>query len=356
MWIAFHAGSPSPDSRRGATTEPLPTQPSAPTRRHASLVAIARLALIAAAGWALHRELHDLRPAGVWAALSGYGWTHVSLGFACTGASFLLLGAFEWLALRSSADPAARKVPARRAFATGFVANALSQSVGLALLTGSAVRLRAYERAGLRSAGVAGVSAFVTLTVTLGLLASAAAAFLASGAPVVLGRFSISVVPAGIVLAAAVLAYLAWSATGAGESVGIGRWRLSRPPVALAAAQVALSALDWCITGAVLYAFLPPGAGLQFATMLRAYIIAQTAGVMSHVPGGIGVFELVFLSLLAPSGAGERAAVLAALLMYRVVYYLAPLLLAMAGAAVSELLPRRRRERTLAFEELVHAD
>ncbi len=81
---------------------------------------------------------------------------------------------------------------------------------------------------------------------------------------------------------------------------------------------------------------------MGYATLLRAYLVAQTAGVASHIPGGYGVFELAMVALLPASTPSARVALVAALLLFRVVYYLLPLLTAGVLAAVVELRAGRR--------------
>jgi uncharacterized membrane protein YbhN (UPF0104 family) len=297
-----------------------------------------RIALFALAGWALRRELVGLQGAELLRHLASYGPRHLMLGLACTIGSFLALGLIERLALRYANAPTTAR---RRVMTTAFVANAFSQSVGLALLTGAAVRMRAYARSGLDAADVARVSAFVTLTVTLGLLGAGAVALLASTAPLALGRMSIAARPLGALLALTVLAYLAWSMWGTGNALGHGRWRIQRPSASLAAAQLLLSTADWLLTGTVLFALLPPGTALGYGELLRVYLVAQTIGVASHVPGGAGVFEVVVLTLVARGDASRRAALLSALVLFRVLYYLAPLLVASLIAALSELRAHR---------------
>ena len=228
-----------------------------------------RGALLVAACWALRRELAGIRPADLVARLAAYGLPHVALGLACTAASFLVLGAIEVAALRQAAGESSTDVPRRAAMTTAFVANAFSQSIGLALL---------------------------------------------------------------------VLAYLTWSLVGRGEALGRGRWSLPRPSATLAAAQVGLSALDWLLTGTVLFAFVPAALGVGYWALLRAYMIAQTVGMTSHVPAGAGVLELVMLALLAGAApAAARAAVVASLVMFRVVYYVMPLVVAVVVAGAAEL-------------------
>lgn len=312
---------------------PIPARSAWP---HAATTALRSLLLILAA-WALRREISGLHGGEVLHHLRGYGFRHVALALACTLASFLALAGIEVLALRYTGY--ARTVSRRSAVVTAFVAHAFSQSMGLALLTGGAVRLRAYSRYALDATAVARISAFVTITVTLGLLLTGAGALLASAAPLQLWRTVVPVRPVGLALALIVIAYMVWSAAEHGDALGRGRWRVDRPSPLLAAGQLLISALDWVLTGTVLYAVLPPSAGVGYVELLRAYLVAQMAGVASHIPGGAGVFEVVVLGLLA-GGVQQHAALVASLVMFRVAYYLVPLVAAGVVAGLAELLPQ----------------
>jgi phosphatidylglycerol lysyltransferase len=291
-----------------------------------------RIALLCLAAWALRRDLSGLDAADLSRQLHEYGWHALTLGLLCTAGSFVALGVIEVIGLRYAERG---DVPPRVVAATSFVANAFSQSIGLALLTGSAVRLRAYARHGLDAAAVARVSAFVTLTVSLGLLATGSGALLASEAPLRLFDLAIPVRPAGAVLGLVVLAYLAWSAFGVREVVNEGAWEIRRPSLPVAVGQLLVSALV-CV--------MPAAVGIGYGTLMRVYLVAQTVGTMSHVPGGAGVFELVMLTLLASVVSPElRAALVASLVMFRVLYYLLPLAVALVVALGAELMPSRGR-------------
>lgn len=314
-----------------------------------------RLGLLVLAGWALRRELAGVQTDELLRQFGGYGWRHATLALTGTLASFLVLGLIELLAIRHANTA---HIPRRTAMTTAFVANAFSQSIGLALLTGAAVRLRAYARRGVTASAVARISAFVTLTITLGLLACGAVAFLASREPLRALRLTLPVHPLGALLGLAVLAYLAWSLFAVRGQVGRGRWQLRRPRPRAAVAQLLLSSSDWLLTGTVLFAVLPSSLGFEYGALLRAYLVAQTAGMASHVPGGAGVFEAVMLTLLAHGAVTQRAGLVAALVMFRVVYYLLPLLVALGVAAVAELWPTGvHRIAAPALErELVHVE
>ena len=275
--------------------------------------------------------------------LSDFGAADLALGVVCTAASFASLGVIERLALRYLARDGV--VPARTSMITALVANAFSQSIGVALLTGSAVRLRAYGRRGLDATDVARVTGFVTLTATLGLLATGGAALLATRTPLVLAQRSIPTSPIGAAMLALAAGYLVWSLAGHRATLGTGGWRIARPRPQLAARQIIVSSADWLLAGTVLYLALPNAlaAGIGFGTMLRVYLVAQTAAMLSHVPGGAGVFELVVIALVRPLlQPAQRTAIVAALVAFRVLYYLMPLVIALLIAAWSELLPSRR--------------
>jgi uncharacterized membrane protein YbhN (UPF0104 family) len=310
------------------------------TRATSFVVPALRVALAIAAFWALRRELSGVDLGTLLSQLRRYGWAHLALGLACMTGSFLILGVVELLALRQSVRS---RVTVQVALITGFVANALSQSIGVALLTGAAVRTRAYARYGLDTIAVAQVTAFVTITATVGLLAAGAVALLSAPAAMTIGETAVTVRPLGMLLAALVVAYLAWSFSMRGDSVGYGRWRLSRPSPGMAVSQMLLSTIDWLLAGTVLFAFMPASPSPTFGLVLGAYMIAQVIAVASHVPAGAGVFDVVVVALLANAlPSVDRSGIVAALLLFRVTYYLVPLCGAIVVAAVVELARAKR--------------
>jgi phosphatidylglycerol lysyltransferase len=247
-----------------------------------------RLALVGAAAWALHRELAALSLGDLVSHVRAVGWTSL-------------------------------------------------KSIGLSVLTGTAVRLRAYARYGADVAEVAQTTASVTLTTTLGLLAAGALAL--AGVMPATGVIGAIMRPTAIVCALLVLGYLAWSVSGTRDAVGGSTWHIVRPSPAVAARQIFLSVVDWVLTGTVLFVLVPASSAIAYGSLLRAYMVAQMAGVTSHVPAGAGVFEIVLPSVLAQGAPStERAGLVAALVMFRIVYYLIPLCGAIAVARSAEVL------------------
>ena len=99
--------------------------------------------------------------------------------------------------------------------------------------------------------------------------------------------------------------------------------------------QLLLSCANWSVMGALLFILFQ--GQLAYLTVLAVLLVAAVAGVVTHVPAGLGVLEAVFIALL--SHQLPPPALLAALLTYRAVYYIAPLGL----ATVLYLLQEARR-------------
>jgi uncharacterized membrane protein YbhN (UPF0104 family) len=92
----------------------------------------------------------------------------------------------------------------------------------------------------------------------------------------------------------------------------------------MALIQLALSTLNWLTIAAVIHALLLQA--LPYPTVLGVLLVAAIAGVVTHIPAGLGVIEAVFIALAG--GIVPRGELLAALLAYRALYYLAPLAVA----------------------------
>ena len=102
-------------------------------------------------------------------------------------------------------------------------------------------------------------------------------------------------------------------------------WEVKPPSVGLSLAQIALSALDIAAAAGALFVLSPlPDASVSFLAFLGVFTLAIVAGVISHVPGGLGVVETVVIVLLPGQPAGS---LFAALIAFRGLYYVIPLLL-----------------------------
>ena len=138
---------------------------------------------------------------------------------------------------------------------------------------------------------------------------------------------------AGCGILAAVAAYLIW-AVAARRPLELWNWRVEPPGAALAGPQLAAGLADLVLSAAALWVLLPPSADMAFPAFAGVYAAAIAVGLLSHVPGGVGVLEAVLL-VTVPHGDTPR--MLGALLAYRGIYYFLPLLGAALLLATHEL-------------------
>ena len=280
----------------------------------------------------LHHELRTLRYQDVARAVTGLSHASVLAAFGLTVAAYLVLSGYDALALAY----VRRRVPARRLIFGSFVSYAISQTLGFPLLTGGSVRYRLWTAWGLSSGEAATALGFASATFMLGLVAVTALACLLAPAdsaallhlPVALLRV------AGVSGVLLVAAYVGWSVRGGGRPLRLRGWRMPVPRPRMAVLQLLLAAADWTVAGSVLWVLLPRGHGIGFPAFLGVFLLAQVAGLTSHVPGGLGVFDSVVILLLAPQL--PAAPVLAALVAYRAIFYLLPFALGVLLLAAHE--------------------
>jgi phosphatidylglycerol lysyltransferase len=258
----------------------------------------------------------------------------LGMAVALTALNYAVLTAYDLLAFVYIGKPIAR---ARVALAS-FVAYAVANNVGFSVLSGASVRYRFYTRWGVTAEELSRIVFFYATTFWLGLLFIGGVSLATSRLPADLqipARPAVAMV--GWLLALLVIAYLA--ATGIRRTpIRISRFELPLPSPRLALTQLAVSACDWVLAGAVLYVLLPDGAP-PLLSFLGAFLLAQLLGLASHVPGGVGVFEGLMILLLTPYLPSE--ALLPPLIVYRAVYYLLPLAVALIILVADELSQRR---------------
>ncbi len=236
-------------------------------------------------------------------------------------ASHALYATFDVLSRRY----AGHDLPTRRVLATTFISYAFNLNFG-ALVGGLAFRIRLYTRQGLKAATISRVYGFSMLTNWLGYFALAGAVCLLQPIPVpgawAIGAGAMDAV--GVALLAVPVGYVLLCLVSPRRTVTLRGHALHLPSGRMALLQLAMSSANWALIGATVYVLLQPH--VAYPAALAALLAGAVAGVLAHVPAGLGVLEAVFIALLAPPVA--QSTLLAALLVYRAVYYLLPLALA----------------------------
>lgn len=299
-----------------------------------TLPAFIGLLLFAVALEVLRRELHTVS----WHQLttdifSIPGW-RLGLALLLTALNYALLTGYDFLAFAYIG----KRLPAQRIALASFIAYAIANSVGFAMLSGASVRYRFYTRWGVTADELSRIVFSYVVTFWLGLLLLGGLSLAASRLPDALDIPAPGLIaPIGWLLILASAAYVA-AAFVRREPIRFRRFELPLPSPRIAVSQLAVSVLDWTVAGAVLYVLLPPS-GLSFLALLGAFLAAQLLGLASHIPGGVGVFEGLMVLLLKPFL--DSGTLLPALVVYRAVYYLIPLAAATIILVADELYQRR---------------
>lgn len=271
---------------------------------------------------ALHHMLRHVHYDDVIAAIHATPVTRLVLAMLATLASYAALTGYDISGLRFAGATVKRST----VVLTSFIAYALGNSVGLGVLTGGTVRMRMYAAAGVDAPKVAQAVAFNAGAFGLGMTVFGSLGMLWGASRV----SALVPVPAWVLQAAALLllAGSGWFLAVCARKRTVtlfGRWDLPLPPLRLALRQLLISAADLGMAAAALWCLLPAGV-VDLPTFVVFYAIAMALGVLSHVPGGVGVFEAVIL--LATNGHAPVSQVAGALVLYRGIYYLLPLMLA----------------------------
>lgn len=317
---------------------PVPRRPETRARWTRLGVGLLAALFLAAVFFGARRALDDLDPADVVRALREIPSAHLLLAAGLALLHYLVLGGYD----TTSARRAAIEIDWRRTALASSVGHAFSHALGFGAVTGSGARSRLYGHWGVGAADLARIVLGNALTYTVGVAAWGAVLFLAEPyeLPAEVEYVPRSLWPAGAVSAALVAGYLAL-VFARRAPLRILRFELPMPKPREVPAQLAVAALAWTTNAGIAWVLLRDGSDLGYLGFLEIFLFAQVAGLISHVPGGIGVVEGILLVSLA--GSVPAAQVVAAFVVYRLFYNVLPFVLALGVVGGFEL--RRRRAR-----------
>jgi len=294
-------------------------------------------ALFILALWILHRELRASTVNDIVGHLKRLPPLRLTLALFLTGLSYFIMTGYDAIALRYIRHI----LPYGKIALASFIGYAFSNNVGLSMVAGASVRFRLYSVWGLTGFEIAKVVAFCSLSLWLGFLTLAGVTFIAEplNMPQIFHlSFISSTRPIGFLFIFLVVSYCVLSALRQKPFQIMGR-ELALPSISLFLIQMTVALLDWILAGSVLFVLLPAMPEMSFFGFLNIFLLAQLAGLMSQVPGGLGVFETVALLLL--SSKLPSPVILSSLVAYRGIYYLLPLLAAAVLLGAQEALQKK---------------
>ena len=249
--------------------------------------------------------------------------------------NYIILVGYDWLALKAIH----KDLPLPRVGLVSFVGQAVSYNFG-ALLGGTSVRYRFYSAWGFSLVEIVRLVLMLAVTFWVGALGLCGLIFIVSP-PIIpddlLAKMPLTDVRVlGVVLLLIACSYLILCCT-VRKPVHLFGKEFVFPPPHIAFAQAIVAGVDIIAAAGCMYVLLPGDMGIGFLDFLPSYLMAQVAVVLTHIPGGVGVFELVILHLTHTT---QAQAVFAAVLLFRIIYFIIPLLAAAALLAVYEVRQR----------------
>ena len=276
--------------------------------------------------WLGYRVFRDHSLAEIVDSVASIPFANLASALACAAASYVCLTGFDALAVRH----VGRSLPYRKIALTSFVSLSIGHNVGVAVLSSGALRYRLYSGFGFSALEVGEIILFCAVTVGLGLMSLGGLVLLLRpdlGLGMI-GLTSAAVRGVGVLCLALAGAYvlLAWRRR---RPLSIRGHDFSVPDARIAMAQIAVGTANFAFVAATLHQLLAGSA--EYSETVAAYVLANAVGLVSHVPGGLGVLEYVISSLVAQGN------VIAALIVFRIVYFFVPLVLGSSLLAGTEL-------------------
>jgi phosphatidylglycerol lysyltransferase len=227
-----------------------------------------------------------------------------------------------------------RSVPAWLAAQAGFCGYALSNALGFHVILGGSVRYRIYASRGLSAKAIAQILAMSlgTIWLAVGTLFAVVFVLQPMAVPVFGPRLPYLTQLLGLGLGVGIVGLVIWLWPGRSGLTVLG-WKFPVPSGRGAIAQILLGLADFGLAAAALYVLLPPDLKPDFLAFSLIFMTSFIAGSLSHSPGGLGVLEA---GILLGLGAGNRPDAIAALVVFRLTYYILPFAVAVASLALME--------------------
>lgn len=294
------------------------------------LVALLSLGIFGMALFGLSKIAKSINPGDVLAALHAISPWQLVLAGLVTVVAYLMLTCYDVLALRYMKV----KVPYSKVALTSFTAYSVGHNVGLAALSGGSIRYRLYSLAGLNTSQIANVILLTSLTFTFGISAMLGIALAVE--PGVLTELSMlsetELRASGVAILLALAGIMLWTGKN-GRLITLRHWQLALPSGSMILQQIILVVLDIFVIVYMLHLLLPDSVQVTYTEILTAFVLSMVIGIISHVPGGLGVFE-ASMTLALPQV--PQDIMLATLLVFRLFYYILPFLVTIVLLLVHE--------------------
>lgn len=261
--------------------------------------------------------------------------------YACIASFFgyVALSSYDFLALKYIG----KKLANWRWIFAGFIGFSVSNNAGHAIVSGGAIRYRLYSRWRVTASDIVKMVTFSGFTYLVACFFLIIIGFGCSPHHLGSGAAGYYVNWLLVVFSTIGLLFYMWFSTYYKKPIVIKGVEFTPPGFKMATAQVIIGSIDILMASLVLYSILEHFMDIPFITFIGTFIIAQVLGVYSQVPGGLGVFEVMFSNLL-PDDDANQATIFAILILYRIIYYLLPLVISGIALTVYEFALVQRKK------------
>jgi glycosyltransferase 2 family protein len=307
----------------------------------------ASLLIIAFAITTLVHTLKGIDTAVILVALKEKSAGLIALATLCVIGAFCTLTFYDFFALRTIGK---MHVPYRIAALSSFTSYSIGHNIGATVFTGGAIRFRIYSDYGLNAIDVAKICFISGLTFWLGNIFVLGIGMTmhpwAASAMDLLPPSVNRLIALGCLAGIAV--YFTWLVMGKDRrELGQNGWKVILPSARLTLLQILIGVVDLGFCALAIYLLMPAQPSVDFISVAVVFILATLLGFASHAPGSIGVFDAAMLVALPQFG---REELLATLVVYRVLYFMIPFVIAISIMGTRELwlnvmLPWQERRR-----------
>ena len=296
--------------------------------------------VIGIACYVLYHMLRNIDTFEVLEAIKSTEPRSIALAALFVAAGYFTLTFYDLFAMRAIGRS---DIPYRINALAAFASYSIGHNVGASVFTGGAVRYRIYSAWGLNAIDVAKICFIAGLTfwlgnaavLGLGIAYHPEAASSVDQLPSWLNRLI------AIALIICLVSYVIWVWIQP-RNVGRGPWTVVLPGGPLTLLQIGIGIVDLGFCALAMYTLVPDEPNLGFVVVAVIFVSATLLGFASHSPGGLGVFDAAMLVGLWQM---DREDLLAGMLLFRLLYYIAPFVLSVILLTFREVIVGARSKR-----------
>ncbi|OPY18502.1 MAG: lysyl-tRNA synthetase [Methanomethylovorans sp. PtaU1.Bin093] len=284
----------------------------------------------------LYKQLHHMHLEEIHNVFSHISSADIFLVLVFTFLSYIILSFYDVLAV----NYINHWIPIDKIVISSFISTSISYNIGFNFLTSGSLRYRLYSFYGLTLLEIGKIVTFCGLTFWVGIsfIGGTVLTFYPLKLPESISIPVIYFKVVGVLLLLILFSYFFFCITQ--RSFKIKNHEINFPKINIAFLQLIVATLDYVLIGCVFFFLLPHYGHVSYLYVLTVFLIAQMIGLISTVPGGLGVFETIMLFMLSPYFHSND--ILGTLVVFRLVYYFIPFIVGTVLLSHNEIIVRKK--------------